>query len=348
MTRTIELDCADMAALMPMFIVVTSEGIIRGVGPLIAKLRPDFEFRGADFFDVFDVVRPSDMKSFGMALEQQVPLSLRFFDAPQTRLKGIGLPLHGTDLVFINLSFGISVVDAIRDYNLTNVDFAATDLTVEMLYLVEAKLAAMAEWGRLTKRLHGEKEAAENQALTDPLTGLHNRRGLDLMLQTYIDSGAPFSLMNLDLDFFKAVNDRYGHGAGDHVLRIVADVLSKETRAHDTVARVGGDEFVLVYRGVVDGAQLMQIAARIISNLERPISYEDYTCKISASIGISISLDYPSVDIEMMTADADAALYQSKHDGRGCATVFGGVSPAGAPLIQPEQIGPRGGAIKPI
>lgn len=141
---------------------------------------------------------------------------------------------------FLNLSFGIGVAEAVRRHALTVEDFAATDLTVEMLYLVEAKTAVMDELRNLNRRLQGAKVAAEEQALTDQLTGLRNRRALDLQMKALIRLGASFGLMHIDLDFFKQVNDTLGHAAGDHVLREVARVLTQETRATDMAARVGG------------------------------------------------------------------------------------------------------------
>jgi GGDEF domain-containing protein len=132
------------------------------------------------------------------------------------------------------------VNEAVRRYGLTVADFAATDLTIEMLYLVEAKSAVMEELRHLNLRLHGAKAAAEEQALSDTLTGLCNRRALDLGLGALVQQGQTFGLMHLDLDYFKQVNDTHGHAAGDAVLRQVALVLREETRASDLVARVGG------------------------------------------------------------------------------------------------------------
>jgi diguanylate cyclase (GGDEF)-like protein len=247
-----------------------------------------------------------------------VQLHLGLRGQPDVHLRGLAMPV-GDGAMLVNLSFGIGVIEAVRRYGLSAAHFAATDLTIELLYLVEAKAAVMAELSSLNARLHGQKLQAEQQALTDPLTGLRNRRALDMMLALMLDQEAKFCLMHVDLDYFKAVNDSLGHGAGDYVLGQVADILRRETRATDTVARVGGDEFVLVMPGLTNPRQMAQIAKRIIAALSQPIAYNGQSCRISASVGMVASDQYGHLDMAEMTADADAALYAAKRAGRGRA-----------------------------
>jgi len=234
--------------------------------------------------------------------------------------------------MLLNLSFGIGVTEAVRDYGLTSADFAPTDLTVEMLYLVEVKSAVMDELRKLNSRLQGAKVAAEEQAFTDTLTGLKNRRAMDHVLARYIERGERFGLMHLDLDFFKDVNDTLGHAAGDHVLQHVANILVAETRVDDTVIRAGGDEFVIIFPRLTAPSRLNDIAKRIIGKLERPILFNENSCRISASVGTTVSEFYASADAERMLADADIALYASKHGGRARATIFSDALSAGTPL----------------
>ncbi|NNE52145.1 MAG: GGDEF domain-containing protein, partial [Sulfitobacter sp.] len=224
--------------------------------------------------------------------------------------------------VIVNLGFGISIIDGVREYALTNADFAATDLAIEMLYLVEAKTAAMEASHRLNQRLHGAKIAAEEQAFTDTLTGLKNRRALDSVLTRLIQEAAAFAVMQIDLDFFKAVNDTLGHAAGDHVLQTVARVMLEETRAGDTIARVGGDEFTLILPDVRSEETLCQIGHRIIDRLEDPIPFGEEMCRISASIG-TVWIQAGTVStMEQLLSDADVALYASKHAGRAQHTFY--------------------------
>lgn len=309
--------------MMPMHLIVDQTGHIRHAGPTLAKLRPDLPFVGQRLLEAFELRRPRRATSMD-ELTKLAGRVLHFVlrTAPCTRLTGIIVPLSGGNGVLLNLSFGIAVIDAVRDYDLTNADFAPTDLTVEMLYLVEAKSAAMNESRNLNARLQGAKVAAEEQAFTDTLTGLKNRRAMDHILGRMILSGSEFSLMQLDLDHFKLVNDTMGHAAGDHVLQAAAQIMVQASRTDDTVARVGGDEFVLLFQGLTKKKRLLQIASKLIAALEKPIPFNGRNCRISGSIGITVSPGYNLPDAKQMMYDADLALYASKNRGRAVATIY--------------------------
>lgn len=308
--------------LMPFHLRVDREGRIAHAGPIFTKLRPDAALAGQRLLDHFDFRRPARIDGahdlFGLD-GTEVRLRLRG-DRP-AELKGVAVVLGGDGGLLLNLSFGISVIDAVRQYGLANSDFAPTDLAIEMLYLVEAKSAAMAESRRLNQRLNGARVAAEQKALTDALTGLKNRRALDHAVQRLIGDEAPFALMLIDLDFFKTVNDTLGHAAGDHVLRQAAQILTAEMRAVDIVARTGGDEFVLLLRDSRRADALTTVARRIISRLEEPIDYDGTPCLISASIGVTLSSHYSVPEADRMLRDADGALYSSKRAGRARVTL---------------------------
>jgi diguanylate cyclase (GGDEF)-like protein len=171
-------------------------------------------------------------------------------------------------------------------------------------------------------RLQGAKIAAEEQAFTDTLTGLKNRRAMDHVLGRLIATNKSFALMHLDLDFFKAVNDTMGHAAGDHVLQHIAQIMVEEVRKDDTVARVGGDEFVLIFQNIGKRETLSRIASRLIEKMEKPIPFGGQDCKVSASIGIVLSSDYDAPTAAELLTDADEALYASKRRGRACFSFF--------------------------
>lgn len=317
-------DTNPLDVLCPMHLILEPAGHITHAGPTAQKLCPDASLVGQRFFEVFEVRRPRAyqcMKNLHEATEHKLHLKLRA--APHTKLKGILVPA-GDDSgnLIVNLSFGISVVEAVRDFSLTNADFAATDLAIEMLYLVEAKTAAMEASYRLSSRLQGAKEAAEEQADTDTLTGLRNRRALTADLTRLLDEQRSFAVMQIDLDFFKAVNDSMGHAAGDHVLKTVAQIMREETRSSDTVARVGGDEFTVILRNVRSESTIRTIGRRIIQRLEEPIPYDGAECRVSASIGTVWLQNACGRTIEALLADADVALYASKNAGRATQTLY--------------------------
>lgn len=306
--------------LCPMHVAVDGAGRITHVGPTLAKLLEPTAV-GRRFLEVFELVRPKAVARLAdIRARAGAPLHLRLRDGHRTMLKGVAVP--DRDGAIINLSFGISIVDAVGAYSLTSRDFAPTDPTIEMLYLVEAKSAAMEESRDLNTRLQGAKIAAEEQAFTDTLTGLKNRRAMDHIMGRMITLGQRFACMHVDLDYFKSINDTLGHAAGDHVLQEVARILVDETRAQDTVARVGGDEFVLLIHEIEEPKKLAKIARRVIDRLEEPIPFNGDMCRISGSAGTSRSSQYDPPTIEDMLHHADVALYASKRAGRGRHTHF--------------------------
>lgn len=325
--------------LCPLHLMMDGAGHIRHAGPTMQKLRPDRVLEGAEFSEVFRIRRPRGGATLpGLVAAGTRMLQLAFSEAPRTEMKGLLLPLNA-DSIVIDLSFGIGVHDAVQRYKLTSADFAATDMAVEMLYLIEAKSAAMEASRRLNLRLQGAKIAAEEQAFTDTLTGLKNRRAMDHVLARLVAGPGRFALMHLDLDYFKAVNDSMGHAAGDHVLQEVAKILVEETRREDTVARVGGDEFMLLFVGKMNRRRLADISERLIARLERPITFGAEACRISGSIGITMSEDYEALDMAQLQEDADIALYASKNRGRACHTFYDPALRTGAFAISPEAPG---------
>ena len=168
---------------------------------------------------------------------------------------------------------------------------------------------------RVTARLRGQVEQIEQLALYDALTGLANRRLFQDRAEqarlAALRDGGGFSLMLLDLDRFKEINDTLGHQAGDAVLEELATRLSRVGRASDTVARLGGDEFALVLLGARDGASALFVADRIRRALDEPIALDGLSLELETSIGIAVFPDHGD-DIESLLRHADIALYASK------------------------------------
>lgn len=325
--------------LMPMHLRVAADGRVLHAGPTLQRIAGARQVVGCALFDLVAFRRPrgiADMDDLRRCVGRALVLHWR--GPCQTQFKGVAVPADGDDngegALLLNLSFGIALVDAIRDHDLKAGDFAPTDLAVEMLYVLEAKATILDEWRKLNGRLHSARIAAERQAYSDTLTGLGNRRAMDQVLGRLVTDGQAFGLVHLDLDFFKAVNDTLGHAAGDHVLKVAAQAMSDVTRAEDTLVRAGGDEFLLILPGQVDGTRLRELSERLIARLEQPIPFGEETCRISGSAGIAVSHG-GDMTVPVILARADEALYAAKAAGRGCAMVY--TESASAPAV-PETV----------
>jgi diguanylate cyclase (GGDEF)-like protein/PAS domain S-box-containing protein len=165
--------------------------------------------------------------------------------------------------------------------------------------------------------LRSQLEEMKEQAFLDPLTGLANRRYLDRHLRQRMDEydrrDAAFGVMYFDIDRFKAVNDRHGHGVGDDVLKMVARTLASNTRLHDLVGRWGGEEFLSV-ASRVDYRQLLAIAERQRIMVERCSLSVPPDVAVTVSVGAALAVRGESVDALLQRADE--LLYQAKKSGR--------------------------------
>jgi diguanylate cyclase (GGDEF)-like protein len=180
--------------------------------------------------------------------------------------------------------------------------------------------------GRVLER-ERSREQISHLALHDALTELPNRTllmdRLAHVMRRMKEGSAPKAVLFIDLDDFKLINDSLGHDVGDHVLRTVAQRLSRQMRAGDTAARFGGDEFVVICDELPSDDAVGDIAEGILEALAEPMDLDGAaTTVVTASIGIAI-IDDPSVRPEHLIRDADAAMYRAKEDGRGRFHVFG-------------------------
>ena len=315
---------AVLGCLMPMHLVLDAAGRVLSQGPTLGRVFADRPLAGCSFFDLFEVRNPRGLvgpADLAAAAGQKVRLVARAGDAA-LRLRGLLVPMPqiGEGVVagwIVNLSFGIDLPRAVALLQLTDADFAPTDLAMELLYLAEANVVVTGELGALALRLDDARRQAREEAETDTLTGLRNRRACDSMLARLCREGAAFGLMHMDLDYFKAVNDTFGHAAGDHVLVHVAGVMKAASRAGDCLARVGGDEFVMLLPEMTDPLGLRGIAERMIAQLKHPIPWQNGECRISASVGFVTVGAEEMPDPARVLAEADAALYAAKNAGRG-------------------------------
>jgi diguanylate cyclase len=220
------------------------------------------------------------------------------------------------------LAPGCSGTEPIRDY--------ATALEAEMWSLRQARIAAMrtqAEHLRLAR----EHDVATEQALSDPLTGLPNRRAMDGLLARELAAASPTtcSVALVDLDGFKEVNDRHSHGVGDELLQAVAVALRESLRTDDTVARYGGDEFVVVLpgTGLAAAGSALRRAVRAVADLPAAAR-----AGVTLSAGVvALRTPHPLGELdgdggdtaESVVARADSAMYRAKRLGGNRVAVGG-------------------------
>jgi diguanylate cyclase (GGDEF)-like protein len=256
-----------------------------------------------------------------MFVSGRVPFKLDELRGP----KGLGATVE-LDLVdstgrAVPVLVGISPLEVDGD-KLTCLTF--TDLSGqkaqdrEISRLGEAQAERMAE-------LQAAQAALTRQATHDALTGLPNRALLvdriSLALSESKRSRRCTALLFVDLDRFKQINDTQGHAAGDVVLRGVAEHLTAIVRPHDTVARIGGDEFVVLAANVENQAQAVDIGARLVTQLNDRTGEAD---GVGASVGISVSIGGRGT-AEILLNEADKAMYQAKSLGGGRVEVFDAV-----------------------
>ncbi|MGI3213261.1 putative bifunctional diguanylate cyclase/phosphodiesterase [Roseovarius tibetensis] len=178
-------------------------------------------------------------------------------------------------------------------------------------------------------RVSGQLQVSEAQARFlahhDALTGLPNRTlfedRLTQAMHATARSGQPVALVAIDLDRFKLINDSLGHPAGDELIRQVGSRLVDLVRGSDTVARFGGDEFMILLRDVVDEDDLRRLCARIVDHLSRPYELLGHTGSIGASVG-AVRACPEDGDWDDLMRRADIALYRAKSEGKGRYTLF--------------------------
>jgi len=225
-------------------------------------------------------------------------------------------------LAFVAIALGVPALITV-----TRVDARPGDRI--MLTVIVVLLTAAATWRmlRAIRAYATSQERLEHQATHDTLTGLPNRTFVQHAVDEALARQGPddglIALVFLDMDRFKLVNDSQGHGLGDELLCAVAHRLTSTTRPGDLVARVGGDEFVIVVHGLRTVADALEVGERTRLSFGVPFAVRDDEIASSVSIGIAISDPTdPTRDAESLLRDADTAMYQAKEAGRDAVTVF--------------------------
>ena len=206
------------------------------------------------------------------------------------------------------------------------------DLRVQRLQDLKKSNAALQL--EIIERRQAESRASE-LATRDALTGLYNRRSLVERIDDAIVRAARrkeyLGVLFLDLDKFKPINDTYGHDVGDELLRQMAQRIKAAVRDSDVVARIGGDEFIVLLEGLANDDDAAKLAEKIVSSTSQLCQIGSHNITASVSIGISM---YPqdATTSEELLKEADLAMYSAKHDSRGSFRFFHKNGIAAAPL----------------
>jgi len=249
---------------------------------------------------------------------------------------------HGYDLILLDIQMpgmdGFQVMEGLKKietesylpvlaitaqpaHKLRALQNGAKDFISKPFDLAEVSMRVhnMLEVRLLHKAARDHARMLESLALNDPLTGLANRRLLAERMSMAIAHARrnknAMAVVYLDLDGFKQINDTLGHGAGDILLKMVAGRLVAMVREVDTVARVGGDEFILALWHVSGTDNAAKVAAKVIEAVSQPYAIEGHTVSITTSAGVAV---YPvhGKDAETLMKSADLALYEAKHAGK--------------------------------
>ncbi|NMD09223.1 MAG: PleD family two-component system response regulator [Phyllobacteriaceae bacterium] len=185
---------------------------------------------------------------------------------------------------------------------------------------IQARASTQVRRWRYTEQLRNSVKASIEMAITDALTGLYNRRYLEThlnhMIDHYVNRGKVLSVLAVDVDFFKAINDTHGHDAGDKVLQELAGRLREHTRSIDLCCRIGGEEFIVVLPNT-DPATAEKIGER----LRRAVASKSFAIGSTSPVPVTISAGLASLagmedTLEKLLKRADSALYRAKREGR--------------------------------
>ena len=283
-----------------------------------------------------DPVQPDPKRSFASwCIRHDTPVCIRdLYTEYRNYLEGepkvfLGKPAHS--FIYLPLSIEKKVIGVLTVQGYAK--NAYTDHHLRFLTALAPYVAIAVENSlihvrveELNRELKGEKEQLERAthqisylANHDSLTGLPNRRLLFELLRTSFEmarrSGSKVGILYVDLDDFKPINDRFGHLAGDRALVEISERLQSVLRASDTVARVGGDEFIAVLNHVRNKTDVDSAARKVMEVCDSPLDFLGEDCRIGASMGIAIFPD-DGDSLEALVHCADSAMYSIKHTSK--------------------------------
>lgn len=272
--------------------------------------------RDAGYSDVTATMQPEQV----CPLHREHCYDLILLDLQMPQLNGFQV-MQGLREIETNGYLPVLALTAQPSFKIAALEAGARDFISKPFDLLEVhkRIHNMLEVRLLYKELARYSRQQQALALHDPLTGLPNRRLLEDRIATTLQHAfrhhSKAAVLFLDLDGFKLINDTHGHAVGDEVLKMVASRLVGASRKEDTVARIGGDEFVIVLGGLSGLNEAKNPAAKLVALMAQPYLIDGLHLHLSTSIGISLYPDHGST-VEALIGLADSALYQAKRSGK--------------------------------
>ncbi len=301
--------------------MINSSDILRGKILIVDDNAADVDLlekalQGAGYVSIASTTRPDEV----CGLHRQNGYDLILLDLEMPGMDGFQV-MEGLKEIEVESYLPVLAVTAHPAHKLRALRGGAKDFVSKPFDLSEVlmRVRNMLEVRLLHEAARDHGKILESLALNDPLTGLANRRLLADRVSTALvhahRNRSSMAVVYLDLDGFKKINDTLGHGAGDALLKTVAQRLVATVREEDTVARWGGDEFVIALWRVNGENDAATATSKIVEALSRPYGIEGRTVGMTASAGVSI---YPihGEDADALMKSADLALYEAKHAGK--------------------------------
>ncbi len=276
----------------------------------IATFYPSVNINGTEYFAYYEPIKNSDGSMIGMLFvgkpAKEVYQSVRSSVMPIIVIGLIAMMLAG----FVTLRFTKELISGIKKIELFLKKVAKGNLRDELDYEVLKRDDELGEMGK--NAVHMQKALIE-QVEKDALTGLYNRRYSEKKMEEIYKKGIPFSLVLCDIDFFKKVNDTYGHECGDLVLQEVATILKRNMRGKGYAARWGGEEFLLVFEDYKKEQAVMVLQGIMEDVRNIRIEYKEEIVTVTMTFGVC---EGTSEDLDVLLKEADDKLYYGKENGR--------------------------------
>ena len=265
----------------------------------------------------------------GLDLAKQSPPDLILLDVMMPEMDGFEVCRRlKADPALMNVPVIFVTATSDSDAEVNGLALGAADYLSKPIKVEIAKLRIrnLLEREQLRRRIEEKQAELERIAKYDALTGLPNRAMLaDRMSQALLQTqrrGQKLAVAFLDLDGFKAVNDTHGHDAGDHLLITLAERMKQALRDGDTLARIGGDEFVAVLADLADVDASAPMLNRLLAAAAQPVPFGPAMLQVSGSLGITFYPQAQEIDAEQLIRQADQAMYQAKQAGKSRFHVF--------------------------